>query len=181
MGDWYFDYLRETLLLIKIIHRPENSHYTQVTKRIKGCNVIELHTGGFTLPSPTTPKRKVRKRKPANAESHEQQARGLDPEVLQELKELFTQGALPTAKRRDSIVMTRVFDSDLRIVDALISLDIFKSRSEAVAFLVHEGILAKRELVDTILPAIDQIEEIKRRARKEAVKAIHRSTREKQD
>jgi hypothetical protein len=130
------------------------------------------------LPSPSRPKRKIRKRKPTDTESHEEQARGLDPEVLQELKELFTSGELPTAKRRDSIVMTRVFDSDLRIVDALISLDIFKSRSEAVAYLVHEGILAKRELVDTILPAIDQIEEIKRKTRKEAVKALHKSARE---
>ncbi len=180
MDDLYYSYLRKTLLLIKVTEGNQLEHYLEESKRLKGCNVIMLHNGGFILPSETRPKRKVTKRTPADTETHEEMQRGLDPEVLQELKQLFISGSLPTAKRRDSIVMTRVFDSDLRIVDALISLDIFKSRSEAVAFLVHEGILAKRELVDTILPAIDQIEEIKQRARREAVKALHKSTREKE-
>lgn len=101
----------------------------------------------------------------------------LQREVMQELKELFVKGDLPEAKRRDNIVMTRLWDSDLRIVDALIALEIFKSRSEAVAFLTHEGILAKGELVDTILPAIEQIEEIKRQTRQQAVHALHKSKR----
>jgi len=102
----------------------------------------------------------------------------LQREVLQELKDLFLKGTVPVeAKRRDNIVMTRIWDSDLRIVDALIMLDIFKSRSEAVAFLVHEGIQSKRALVETILPAIERIEEIKRRTRERAVKALHESTR----
>ena len=84
-------------------------------------------------------------------------------------------GDLPEPKSRDNIVMTRLWNSDLRIVDALISLEIFKSRSEAVAFLVHEGIQAKNTLVDTILPAIERIEEIKRQTRQKAVHAIHKS------
>ncbi|MFX1474778.1 MAG: hypothetical protein ACFFCO_04765, partial [Promethearchaeota archaeon] len=62
------------------------------------------------MPSSTRSKRKIQKRTPSDEESHEGQQRGLDPEVLQELKELFTSGDLPTAKRRDSIVMTRVWD-----------------------------------------------------------------------
>jgi len=103
---------------------------------------------------------------------------GLQREVLQELKDLFLKGTVPVeAKRRDNIVMTRIWDSDLRIVDALIMLDIFKSRSEAVAFLVHEGIQSKRALVETILPAIERIEEIKRRTREKAVKALHETSR----
>ncbi len=104
-------------------------------------------------------------------------APGLKQEVMEELKQLFMKGDLPEAKRRDNIVMTRLWDSDLRIVDALIALEIFKSRSEAVAFLTHEGIQAKSDLVDTILPAIDQIEEIKRQTREQAVTALHKSRR----
>jgi len=104
----------------------------------------------------------------------------LKQEVMEELKQLFMKGDLPEAKRRDNIVMTRLWDSDLRIVDALIALEIFKSRSEAVAFLTHEGIQAKSELVDTILPAIEQIEEIKRQTRKQAVSALHKSKRQKE-
>ncbi|MFW9935818.1 MAG: hypothetical protein ACFFDU_10020 [Candidatus Thorarchaeota archaeon] len=103
----------------------------------------------------------------------------LKQEVMEELKQLFMKGDLPVAKRRDNIVMTRLWDSDLRIVDALIGLEIFKSRSEAVAFLTHEGIQAKSELVDTILPAIEQIEEIKRETRKQAVTALHKSRSKK--
>jgi hypothetical protein len=101
----------------------------------------------------------------------------LQQEVMQELKELFSKGEIPKIKRRDNIVMTRLWNSDLRIVDALIALEIFKSRSEAVAFLTHEGILAKNEVVTTILPAIEQIEEIKRQTREQAVQALHKSKR----
>ncbi len=101
----------------------------------------------------------------------------LKQEVMQELKQLFMKGDLPEAKRRDNIVMTRLWNSDLRIVDALIALEIFKSRSEAVAFLTHEGIQAKSDLVNTILPAIEQIEEIKRQTRQQAVTALHKSKR----
>lgn len=104
-------------------------------------------------------------------------APALKQEVMEELKQLFMKGDLPEAKSRDNIVMTRLWDSDLRIVDALIALDIFKSRSEAVAFLTHEGIQVKSELVDTILPAIEQIEEIKRQTRQQAVSALHKSKR----
>ena len=103
------------------------------------------------------------------------EASPLQREVLQELREVFLRGTIPEAKARDNIVMTRIWDSDLRIVDALIDLEIFKSRSEAVAFLVHEGIQAKREVVDTILPAIERIEEIKRQTRQQAVSALHKS------
>jgi hypothetical protein len=95
--------------------------------------------------------------------------------LMEDLKQLFMKGDLPEAKPRDNIVMTRLWDTDLRIVDALIALEIFKSRSEAVAFLTHEGIQAKSELVNTILPAIERIEEIKRQTREQAVTALHKS------
>jgi tyrosyl-tRNA synthetase len=106
--------------------------------------------------------------------SQKPEVSALQREVLQELREVFLRGTIPEAKARDNIVMTRIWDSDLRIVDALIDLEIFKSRSEAVAFLVHEGIQAKREVVDTILPAIERIEEIKRQTRQQAVSALHK-------
>ncbi len=121
-----------------------------------------------------------RKSSPASVLSDDlEMTPALKQEVMDELKTLFMKGDLPEAKRRDNIVMTRLWDSDLRIVDALIALEIFKSRSEAVAFLTHEGIQAKSDLVDTILPAIDQIEEIKRQTREQAVTALHKSRRKK--
>ncbi len=126
---------------------------------------------------PSKPKAK-RKQSENMIDSEEQgMSTALKREVMEELKQLFMKGDLPEAKSRDNIVMTRLWDSDLRIVDALIALDIFKSRSEAVAFLTHEGIQAKDELVNTILPAIEQIEEIKRQTRQQAVTALHKSKR----
>ncbi|MFX1318387.1 MAG: hypothetical protein ACFE9D_04910 [Promethearchaeota archaeon] len=127
-------------------------------------------------------KNKTRRRAPAASVSTDDldMTPALKQEVMEELKQLFMKGDLPEAKRRDNIVMTRLWDSDLRIVDALIALEIFKSRSEAVAFLTHEGIQAKSELVDTILPAIEQIEEIKRQTRKQAVSALHKSKQQKE-
>lgn len=129
----------------------------------------------------TSSKSKSKRKAPSNSISSEDldMTPALKQEVMEELKQLFMKGDLPVAKRRDNIVMTRLWDSDLRIVDALIGLEIFKSRSEAVAFLTHEGIQAKSELVDTILPAIEQIEEIKRETRKQAVTALHKSRSKK--
>ncbi|MFX1576224.1 MAG: hypothetical protein ACFFCF_03520 [Promethearchaeota archaeon] len=129
----------------------------------------------------TSSKSKSKRKAPSNSISAEDldMTPALKQEVMEELKQLFMKGDLPIAKRRDNIVMTRLWDSDLRIVDALIGLEIFKSRSEAVAFLTHEGIQAKSELVDTILPAIEQIEEIKRETRKQAVTALHKSRSKK--
>jgi hypothetical protein len=129
------------------------------------------------MPSASKSKSK-RKATPASVSTDDlDMAPGLKQEVMEELKQLFMKGDLPEAKRRDNIVMTRLWDSDLRIVDALIGLEIFKSRSEAVAFLTHEGIQAKSDLVDTILPAIERIEEIKRQTREQAVTALHKSRR----
>jgi len=126
--------------------------------------------------------RSKRKASPASVSSEDlEMSPALKQEVMEELKQLFMKGDLPEAKRRDNIVMTRLWDTDLRIVDALIALEIFKSRSEAVAFLTHEGIQAKSELVDTILPAIEQIEEIKRQTREQAVTALHRSKRKNKE
>ncbi|MFX1562923.1 MAG: hypothetical protein ACFFDP_06415 [Promethearchaeota archaeon] len=134
--------------------------------------------------TPSTSKTKT-KRKTSESSSAPKPTPGaaseLQREVMEELKEVFLRGDLPKPKRRDNIVMTRLWNSDLRIVDALIALEIFKSRSEAVAFLVHEGIQAKHLLVDTILPAIERIEEIKRKTREEAVQALHKSKRSEKD
>ncbi|MFX1563172.1 MAG: hypothetical protein ACFFDP_07680 [Promethearchaeota archaeon] len=130
--------------------------------------------------TPSTPKHKAKSKRKDSTEMGPSKpaldtTSDLQREVMAELKEVFLKGDLPEPKRRDNIVMTRLWNSDVRIVDALIALEIFKSRSEAVAFLVHEGIQAKHLLVDTILPAIEHIEDIKRKTRQQAVQALHES------
>ena len=51
---------------------------------------------------------------------------------------------------RDSVVMVRVNRESLRKMDALVDCGLTKSRSEAAAFLITEGIKARADLYDKI-------------------------------
>ena len=67
---------------------------------------------------------------------------------------------------RDNAVMTRLSDDDLQKIDALVELDVFRSRSEAVAFLVREGMRARADLIESVMPTIEKIRELKETARR---------------
>jgi hypothetical protein len=62
---------------------------------------------------------------------------------------------------RDHVVMVRVNDDSLRKIEALAESGIFKSRSEAAAFLIAEGVKAQSELFKRIEEKIDQIERLR--------------------
>jgi len=62
---------------------------------------------------------------------------------------------------RDHVVMVRVNDDSLRKIEALAESGIFKSRSEAAAFLICEGVKAQSELFQRIEEKIDQIERLR--------------------
>jgi len=62
---------------------------------------------------------------------------------------------------RDHVVMVRVNDESLRKIEALAESGIFKSRSEAAAFLISEGVKAQGELFKRIEEKIDQIERLR--------------------
>jgi Arc/MetJ-type ribon-helix-helix transcriptional regulator len=62
---------------------------------------------------------------------------------------------------RDHVVMVRVNDESLRGLDALIQSGIFKSRSEAAAFLISEGMKAQSPLFDRIKERISEIERLR--------------------
>ena len=51
---------------------------------------------------------------------------------------------------RDSVVMVRVSKESLRKLDTLVDCGLTKSRSEAAAFLIAEGIKAKADMYDKI-------------------------------
>jgi len=82
-------------------------------------------------------------------------------------------------KERGNVIMTRLNDDDLEKIDALIEVDVFKSRSEAVAYFIHEGIQARSDLFDKVTPTVEKIRQLKTQARealgkkeeKEAVKS----------
>lgn len=65
---------------------------------------------------------------------------------------------------QEVIVQMRLSKKQLEAVDSLISIDKFKSRNEAVKWLVVEGMEARREYLDKISDVNRQIEEMKRRA-----------------
>ena len=62
--------------------------------------------------------------------------------------------------------MTRLNDEDLEKIDALVEVEVFKSRSEAVAYFIQEGIKAKKELFDKVTPTVEKIRQLKVEARK---------------
>jgi Arc/MetJ-type ribon-helix-helix transcriptional regulator len=62
---------------------------------------------------------------------------------------------------RDHVVMVRVNDDSLKSVDALVQTGIFKSRSEAAAFLISEGVKAQSALFDRISERIKEIERLR--------------------
>ena len=67
---------------------------------------------------------------------------------------------------RSNVVMTRLNDDDLSNIDALVEIEVFKSRSEAVAFFIKEGIQARKDLFQKVMPTVDKIRELKEQAKK---------------
>ena len=67
---------------------------------------------------------------------------------------------------RGNVVMTRLGDEDLKQIDALVEVDAFQSRSEAAAFFIKEGIQARKDLFQKVMPTVDKIRELKEQAKK---------------
>lgn len=67
---------------------------------------------------------------------------------------------------RGNVVMTRLSDEDLKQIDALVEVEAFKSRSEAAAFFIKEGMQARKDLFQSVMPTVDKIRELKEQAKK---------------
>lgn len=70
---------------------------------------------------------------------------------------------------RDSVVMVRVSKESLRKMDSLVDCGLTKSRSEAAAFLISEGIKAKADMYDKIAAQSEVI----RNAREELSRLLY--------
>ena len=73
---------------------------------------------------------------------------------------------------RGNVVMTRLDDNDLKQIDALVEVEAFKSRSEAAAFFIKEGIQARKDLFEKVMPTVDKIRELKEQAKRELNKKV---------
>lgn len=67
---------------------------------------------------------------------------------------------------RGNVVMTRLNDEDLKHIDALVEVEVFKSRSEAAAFFIKEGIQARKDLFQKVMSTVEKIRELKEQAKK---------------
>ena len=68
---------------------------------------------------------------------------------------------------RGNVVMTRLDNADLRQIDALVEVEAFKSRSEAAAFFIRQGIQARKDLFEKVMPTVEKIRELKEEAKRE--------------
>ena len=66
---------------------------------------------------------------------------------------------------RGNVVMTRLNDDDLMKIDSLVEVDVFRSRSEAAAFFIKEGIQARKDLFEKVMPTVDKIRQLKEQAK----------------
>lgn len=67
---------------------------------------------------------------------------------------------------RSNVVMTRLSDEDLKQIDALVEVEAFKSRSEAAAFFIKEGVQARKDLFQKVMPTVEKIRELKEQAKR---------------
>lgn len=77
---------------------------------------------------------------------------------------------LTTSTGRTNVVASRIADEDLQIVDMLIEADIFSTRSEAVAYLVNEGIKARQDILDKVSSSLREIRGIRKQAEEQVKK-----------
>jgi Arc/MetJ-type ribon-helix-helix transcriptional regulator len=74
---------------------------------------------------------------------------------------------------RSNVVASRIGDEELRVIDMLVKTGLFNTRSEAVAYLVKEGIKARKDVVDKVSSALEEISRIRREV-EEHVKKLRR-------
>jgi Arc/MetJ-type ribon-helix-helix transcriptional regulator len=73
-----------------------------------------------------------------------------------------------TSTGRANVVASRIGDEDIRLIDMLIEAGVFSTRSEAVAYLVNEGIKARRDTFEKVSTSLEEI----RKTRKEAERQV---------
>jgi Arc/MetJ-type ribon-helix-helix transcriptional regulator len=75
-------------------------------------------------------------------------------------------------KKREVSVMTRMSGDIVEILDALVELEIFKSRSEAVSAFVEQAIAARSKMFDEIKVQAADIRKLRDSAKKHAFEAF---------
>ncbi len=83
----------------------------------------------------------------------------------------FTEDAI-SGKKREVSVMTRMSGDVVEILDALVELDIFKSRSEAVSAFVEQTIAVRKSMFEEIKVQASEIRKLRDSAKRQAYAAF---------
>lgn len=78
-----------------------------------------------------------------------------------DLRETILKQVSNALKGRENVVMTRLNDEVLEKLDALVEIELFKSRSEAAAFFIAEGVNSRKDLFDKVMPTMEEIRKLK--------------------
>jgi Arc/MetJ-type ribon-helix-helix transcriptional regulator len=82
-----------------------------------------------------------------------------------------------SSKKREVSVMTRMSNEIVEILDALVELEIFKSRSEAVSAFVEQAISARMSMFEEIKSQATDIRQLRDSAKKHAYKAFQEESK----
>jgi len=95
------------------------------------------------------------------------QMQQLEHELSQRLSKMGPFAAeLPPlpSRKRGNVVLTRIGNEDLELVDVLVGLGLYGSRSEAVAYLVREGIATKKATYEKLRATLAEIAKLREQA-----------------
>ncbi len=71
---------------------------------------------------------------------------------------------------RSNVVASRIGNEELKLIDTLIEAKLFGTRSEAVAYLVSEGIKARQDVFGKVSSSLEEIRKIMRNAEEHVAK-----------
>jgi len=90
-------------------------------------------------------------------------------DMLREVGDAIEEAFRGASKRVSEVVSTRIGIKELEVIDQLIDIGIFRSRSEAVAYFVKKGIEASKELIEKALEQAKRIRELRESIKKEFI------------
>ncbi len=82
-----------------------------------------------------------------------------------------------SGKKREVSVMTRMNGDTVEVLDALVELNIFKSRSEAVSAFVEQAISVRRPMFEEIKTQASEIRNLRDSAKKHAFAAFQEDSK----
>lgn len=107
-----------------------------------------------------------------NSKSAETTEMSLREQLLGRLSDTAVKG-----RKREVSVMTRMNGETVEILDALVELNIFKSRSEAVSAFVEQAISARGSMFEEIKTQASEIRKLRDSAKKHAFAAFQEDSK----